>query len=169
MDAHEWRPLLHTAFTTLQRAPYGFVVTAGGSEPAARLVQHLHVEPDCSVWFVTSPRSRKASDMRRNPSVCYAVEDRENFAYVSVLGEARVVPEVETRVELWDDGLRAFFPAGPESDDVALVRIESRRVELMSFAASVHPHPYGLSAQVLERGQDGWSTTTSSPAAGALV
>lgn len=152
---------LEAAYASLRDSPYGFFVTVEQDRPSARLVQHLRVDPDCGIWFLTSPDSRKALQVQRNGSACYAVEDRDNFAYVSVAGTACLVDEVETRRALWEEGLRAFFPGGPESDGVVAVRIEAERLELMSFAAGVHPEPYGLTARVLHRRDEGWAMTTS--------
>jgi general stress protein 26 len=111
-----------------------------------RLVQHLQVEDDATVWIGTSPRSRKVSEIRRNGAVTYAVEDREAFAYVALRGSAELVGDDRLRRALWEPGLQAFFPGGPGGDDFILVRITAVHLEVMSFSAGVHPEPYGLRA-----------------------
>ncbi len=140
--------VMEVALRTLRSHAYGFLATAAGSGPGLRLVQHLKVDDDATVWIGTSPRSRKAREIASAPRVAYAVEDRTNFAYATVLAAAVVVTEIHLRRSLWEPGLSAFFPDGPDGDDFVLLRLASVEVEVMSFADGVHPHPYGLKAAV---------------------
>ncbi|WP_235947844.1 pyridoxamine 5'-phosphate oxidase family protein [Candidatus Frankia alpina] len=82
--------------------------------PHARLVQHLAVTDDLTVWIGASPRSRKAADLAANPDsrVAYALEERAAFAYLSISATVTVVDDERERVTNWEDGLAAFFPAG---------------------------------------------------------
>lgn len=143
------------ALGILRSVPYGFLITSG-SPPAARLVQHLRVDDDGAVWIGTSPRSRKAHAVRSDRVATYVVEDRSRFAYACISGAADVVDEIATRKQLWDQGLVAFFPDGPEADDFVLVRVIPRLVEVMSFADGVHPDPYGLVPASAERVGGEW-------------
>ncbi len=154
------------AHAVLRASPYGFLATTGpDAAPRVRLVQHLAVDDDLRVWVGTSPRSRKAADVAaRAEAVAYACEDRDAFAYVSLRGEARLVEDLDERVARWTPGLETFFPGGPRGDDFVLVSLAVDRVELMSFAAGVHPDPYGLVPAVAVRSGDGW---VLEPAGGA--
>lgn len=146
-----------TALKLLRNNPYGFLTTVHDGRPCSRLVQHLSVEDDATLWIGTSPVSRKAGQLAANPEVLYAVEDRGDLAYVVVYGAARLVDDLDERRRLWDPGAIAFFPDGPEGDDFVLIRLVPRRIELMSFADRIHPEPYGLKEAVLERRDDGWA------------
>lgn len=146
----------------LRTTPYGFLVTSSRGCPRARLVQHLLVDEDCSVWLATSPDSRKVADIRTSSGpALYAVEDRDAFAYVTVSGEPSLIHDETRRSELWDEGLRAFFPGGPLGDDFVLVHMAAQRVEVMSFADAIHPDPYGLAARTFERSGERWRSGTS--------
>lgn len=147
--------LVPLAVEIIRSAPYGFLVTSG-LPPKARLVQHLRVDDEAVVWIGTSPRSRKAHAVATEGVATYVVEDLARFAYVSVAGAADLVDDVLMRKELWEEGLRSFFPAGPEGDDFVLVRVKPDVVEVMSFADGVHPDPYGLVPSVAERSGGGW-------------
>lgn len=149
--------LVDVALGILRSHPYGFLATRavdGGS--SVRLVQHLRVDDDATIWIGTSPRSRKVQEIEGHAQVSYSVEQRESFAYATVAGPATIVGDVETRAELWEEGLRAFFPAGPEGDDFVVVRFRSQRIEMMDFAGSIHPQPYGLVPAVIERDGSTW-------------
>lgn len=157
MDAAE---LLGLAEQILWAAPYGFVVTAEeGGPPSGRLVQHLAVGPDAAVVFSTSPNSRKAQRISATGAMTYLVEDRDRFAYVSLSGPAHLESDPSVCRQHWEEGLRAFFPSGPEGDDFVLVLFQPERIELWSAVDGVHPDPYGLAAATLVREDDGWKRT----------
>jgi general stress protein 26 len=94
----------HQVVRLLRANPYGFLLTAApAGSPRARLVQHLAVEDDATIWFGTSPRSRKAADIARDPSVTYAIEDRGQFAYAAVYGTASIVSDEAGRRRHWEE------------------------------------------------------------------
>ncbi len=130
--------------------PYGFLVSHG-SGGHTRLVHHLGESGGSEVWIGTSPRSRKAADVRAVPGVTYAVEDRNRFAYVALYADAEVVEDAATLEARWVPDLEAFFPEGPLGGDFVLLRLAPWRIELMSFADAVHPEPYGLLPAALTR------------------
>lgn len=137
------------ALAILRSHPYGFLATTGPARPSVRLVQHLRVDDDATIWIGTSPRSRKAVEIAGSPEVTYAAEDRARFAYAAVSARAEIIEDVAIRKALWEPGLEAFFPEGPGGDDFVLVRLTPDDIELMSFTDGVHPDPYGLRAATL--------------------
>ncbi len=153
--------LIALATELLRTNPYGFLVTDGTGGPHARLVQHLAVEDDLTIWVGTSPRSRKAQEIGSGGRAAFAVEDRSAFAYVSLTGPARVVADEDERAARWVAGLETFFPEGPQGDDFVLIALRPERVELMDFAAGVHPDPYGLVPAVLVRDGTGWRSAAA--------
>ncbi|CAJ63469.1 MULTISPECIES: pyridoxamine 5'-phosphate oxidase family protein [Frankia] len=154
---------LAAARALLRSNAYGFLATLGshGVAPHVRLVQHLAVTDDLVVWIGTSPRSRKVADIAANPDiqVIYAVEDRAAFAYLSVAATVSVVDDERERAAKWEDGLAAFFPAGPLGDDFVLLRLDPLRLELMDFTRRLHPDPFGLLPVVVERHAGVWTPT----------
>lgn len=138
--------LLTVALAIFRSHPYGFLATTGRPGPTVRLVQHLRVDDDATIWIGTSPRTRKVLEITASPRVTYAVEDRAKFAYASLSARAELVDDVAKREELWDPGLQAFFPEGPGGDDFVVVRLVPLDLEVMSFVDGVHPDPYGLEA-----------------------
>lgn len=133
---------------TLRSQPYGFFGTPSpGSGPSVRLVQPLRIDDDATIWFVTGPTTRKAGEITAGGGVAsYAVEQRDCFAYACVRGRAAATADAALAAELWDPGLDVFFPHGPTGQDVVVVCLRADVVEFMSFAAGVHPEPFGLRA-----------------------
>jgi general stress protein 26 len=141
---------LAIAEETLALNPYGFLV--GHATGHTRLVHHQPEGNDCELWIGTSPRSRKVSDLRASRRVTYAVEDRTRFAYVALYADAEVVADATVLQERWVPEFATFFPDGALGGDFVLLRVVPWRIELMSFAASIHPEPYGLLPAALARG-----------------
>ncbi|MFI9201540.1 pyridoxamine 5'-phosphate oxidase family protein [Streptomyces sp. NPDC053048] len=154
---HTAASLFEAALRLARSNPYGFLTTHDGDRPHTRLVEHVAVDDDGTVWIGTSPRSRKAAGIARRPEVTYAVEDRAAYAYVVLEGEATVEDDPELRLAHWKDSFEAFFPGGPAGDDYVLLRLRPRRIELMDFTRQVHPAPFGLVPAVVERDGTGWT------------
>ena len=148
--------LLAVSRAILDSVDYGFLITAAPDGPDARLVKHLAVDEDFGVWFGTSAHSRKTRQIGSGTAASFAVEDRPNFAYVTLKGHASVVSDLSARRERWQEGLAMFFPGGPESDEFTLIHLLTHRIELMSFAAKVYPDPLGLVPALLARTENGW-------------
>ncbi|WP_406288948.1 pyridoxamine 5'-phosphate oxidase family protein [Embleya sp. NBC_00896] len=156
--------LLEVSLRILRSHPLGFLATTGpDGGPRVRLVQHLAVEDDATVWISASPNSRKVADATARPEVSYAVEDRAAFGYATLYARAELLttgPELEVH---WTESLRPFFPTGPTAGDFALLRLTPHRIEVVDFAARVHPDPYGLAAAVLECGSAGSADSAGKP------
>ncbi|GHG48094.1 pyridoxamine 5'-phosphate oxidase family protein [Streptomyces griseocarneus] len=148
--------LFAAALRLARTNPNGFLTTHDGRRPRTRLVEHVAVDDDGTVWIGTSPRSRKAADVAAHPEVTYAVEDRAAQAYVVLQGEAVLEDGLPLRLAHWKDDFEAFFPGGPEGDDYVLLRLRPHRVELMDFTRRIHPAPFGLVPAVVERDGAGW-------------
>jgi len=142
---------LAVAVATLRSQPYGFfATTTSEGDPCVRLVQPLRIDDDATVWFVTSPTTRKAREIAEGDgAAAYAAEERDCLAYACVRGRATLMSDAGLAGQLWDPGLDAFFPDGPSGRDVVVVRLRAHVVEFMNFAAAVHPEPYGLRAAAI--------------------
>ncbi|WP_158675700.1 pyridoxamine 5'-phosphate oxidase family protein [Nocardia stercoris] len=155
MDPAEWYDV---ARRILDANRTGFLTTVCGGA-RTRMVEHKL--DDAGIWFATSPRSRKFADIRSDPAVTYAVEDRAAGAYVTLYGPATVVDDLATRREQWSERARPYFPGGPEGDDFVLIRLVPDRIELWSLADSVLPEPRGLVPAVLVRSGDDWAVAAA--------
>lgn len=149
--------LLATVEEVLASNPYGFLVSHAAAGHT-RLVHHLTSGNVGELWIGTSPRSRKIADLSASSRVTYAVEDRLCFAYVALYAVAEVVTDAATLEERWVPEFVTFFPDGPLGGDFVMLRLLPWRIELMSFAASIHPEPLGLlpAALVRDDGSDTW-------------
>lgn len=81
-------------------------------------------EFDGDLWFFTSRNTEKCFDVEqeKHVNVSYAAPDDQR--YVSVSGRAKVVVDRDKARELWHPGLKAYFPDGAGSRDLALIRVK---------------------------------------------
>jgi general stress protein 26 len=94
---------------------------------------HLHSRPmttqngrldeDSSLWFFMSRRSEVVADIAREPAVSVAYADTGADDYVAVSGRARVVDDMAKKRQLWNKMTEAWFPAGVDDPDLALVQV----------------------------------------------
>lgn len=149
--------LLEVAVATIKAAEYCFLITLSESGPAnARLMQPFEPEPDLTVWFGASPKSRKAQEIRRASQVTLAYHYAQENAYVILSGSAQVVHDLTLKRKYWRQSWRTFWPGGPESDEYALIKFTPTQIELMNFAQEVTLQPYGLQPALLVKEDDRW-------------
>ena len=108
------------------------LATCDGDQPRVRTVSPI-VEDDMSMWVTTRSTSRKVKQLRENPKICLAfVEPPDGDKAAIVIGEARIIPDIEKRKRVWKLApfdLYEHFPNGPDSDDFCLLKIVIKRIE----------------------------------------
>ena len=80
-----------------------------------------------NLWFFTQDPSPKADEIRANPNVNVAVEDKEG--YLSVSGRAEISHDQEKIEELWSASAAAWFEQGREDPSIALIKVNSETAE----------------------------------------
>ena len=109
-----------------------YLATCDGDQPRVRPVSPI-VENDMSIWVTTYGTSRKVKQIRHNPKICLVfVEQPDGDKAATVIGEARIIPDIRKRRRVWKLApfdLYEHFPEGPDSDDFCLLRIVVKRIE----------------------------------------
>ena len=96
----------------------------------ARTMDAFSPDENMIVWFGTNPLSRKVSEIRRNPQVTLYYFDRENQAYVSMQGIARLVNDPKEKARHWKDDWKAFYPDRDQS--YLLIEVRPVRLEVVN-------------------------------------
>jgi general stress protein 26 len=108
------------------------LATCDGDQPRVRTVSPI-VEDDMSIWVTTGGTSRKVKQIRQNPKICLAfVELPDGNKAATVIGEARIIPDIEKKKRVWKLApfdLYEHFPDGPDSNDFCLLKIIAKRIE----------------------------------------
>lgn len=84
---------------------------------------------DGELWFFTDPDSIKAHEIESDGRVMLTYADAAHSRYVSAFGRATVVRDVEKNKALWNIHARAWWPDGPESPDLVLLRVRIHDAE----------------------------------------
>ncbi|WP_139921691.1 pyridoxamine 5'-phosphate oxidase family protein [Hymenobacter sp. DG01] len=100
-------------------------------------------EADGVLWFFTEKDSAKIYEVRKDQHVNLGYSKPDDNLYVSISGTASVLTDQAKIKELWSEGLRAWFPKGPEDPNIALLRITIDRGEYWDQPSSVLVRAFG--------------------------
>lgn len=144
------RDMLHTT-------EYCFFITLnefGGAD--ARLMQPFPPQEDLTIWFATTPESRKVRHIQHNNRVTLTFLERSETAYVALAGVASVEDDPEECQQHRTTNWTAFFSDGPSSADYTLIKFVPQRIELMSLVRETATTPFGLLPITLMHTASGW-------------
>lgn len=109
------------------------------SRPMAMQEQH---EAGAELWFATSRATAKVHEIETDAQVSLAFHSGERDpAYLSISGRAEIVQDRLLIHRMWSPGWKAWFPEGPDQEDLVLLRVRVEHAEWMK--------PEGGKAQVL--------------------
>ena len=98
------------------------------------------VEFDGDLWFFTYGNSLKAAEVGHVSKVNASFADVNAQQYASLSGRAVVVRDPAKIEELWKPQLRAWFPEGVETPDIALLKVTAERAEYWDSSRSMVAH-----------------------------
>jgi len=101
----------------------------------ARTMDAFSPDENLVVWFGTNPLSRKVSEIRRNPHVTLYYFDRENQAYVTIQGIARLVNDPNEKARRWKDDWKVFYPDRDKS--YLLIEVRPLRLEVVNTKTGI--------------------------------
>lgn len=81
------------------------------------------VEFDGDLWFIGADDQRKTDEIAADPRVNVSFGD--SSSWVSISGTAEVVHDLAKTKQLWNPIVEAWFPDGPESPGVALIKVHA--------------------------------------------
>lgn len=122
------RPLSPGEFShLLEGMDTAFLCTNSGPRITARPMRVVSVEENCDVIFLSSFSSPKMEELARNHEVCLTFQSGDRYAVLS--GRATASNEIQEIEAIWSEGFRPWFPEGPSSTDLALIRVTPRTGE----------------------------------------
>jgi general stress protein 26 len=125
--------LMDAAREIMAKTRYCALITTGRDRRAhARTMDAFAPEADMTVWLATNPRSRKVAEIRRNPRVTLYYFDRENQAYVTLYGTARLVNDRQEKQRRWKDDWKNFYPDRHKS--YLLIKVTPARLEVVNVS-----------------------------------
>lgn len=79
--------------------------------------------------FLTKASSHKTQEIQDRNIVNLSFADPEKDLFMSVSGEGRLDENPEIARLIWNAYAEAYFPGGPESDDVAVLHVVPKQAE----------------------------------------
>ncbi len=115
--------ILDLARETIQKVRYAALATVDvDGQPRTRIVDPFAPDDDFVIYVSTKPNTRKVEQIRHNNKVTLFYFDVEGRNYVSVMGTAELIDDVEVKKQMrreTDSG--RIYPNFP--DDYLLIRI----------------------------------------------
>ena len=99
---------------------------------------------DGSLYFFARADSEKMDHIARNAKVNVAFSKPSDQEYISMAGVATVLNDRQKIQDLWSPSVRAWFPDGPDDDELRLIRVDVDRAEYWDSPASVVVHAIGI-------------------------
>ncbi len=80
-------------------------------------------ESDGDLWFIVGTHASAVEHVRRDPKV--GLSFSTDGTWLSLAGDAEVVDDLAKLKELWSTSVEAWFPDGPESPGVTLLKVSA--------------------------------------------
>ncbi|MBV9849228.1 MAG: pyridoxamine 5'-phosphate oxidase family protein [Armatimonadetes bacterium] len=135
---------------------FGMLTTldADGRLYSRPMAHNGNVEFDGDVWFFTYANSHKVHEIETRPQVNVSFASPQDQSYVSLAGRAELVRDKAKMQQLWDPSLRAWFPDGLDTPEIALLKINVEKAQYWDAPSSPVAHAVGL-VKSLVTGQPG--------------
>ncbi|HEY4029544.1 MAG TPA: pyridoxamine 5'-phosphate oxidase family protein [Caulobacteraceae bacterium] len=106
---------------------------SGGAIAGRPMSNNRDVEYDGDSWFFVDQTSRTFADIGEDPTVSIAAQGNKGLLgkppiFISIQGQAEVVQDRAQFEEHWQDELNRWWPEGPQTPGVALLKVHARRV-----------------------------------------
>jgi general stress protein 26 len=155
-------PLLELARSLIDEVAFCVMATQGaGGDANARIVQPRPLSADWTVDVLTNRRCRKVREVQRSGRLTLLYQHDKDRSYVSLVGPAHIVDDVDFKRSVWTDAHYRWNPLGPADPETIYLRLTTERIELWSAKHGVTPEPAGYSAAVLTREIDGWRVSAT--------
>jgi general stress protein 26 len=130
----------------MKSIPVAMMTTLDDKEAlTSRPMSPLQVDENGAIWFFTDLRSEKVEHLR---VVNLSFADNDKSTYVSISGRGEIHAEHGHVKELWTPFARPWFPDGPDSPNLALLKFvpdtaeywdapNSKMVRMFAMAASI--------------------------------
>jgi general stress protein 26 len=126
--------LISTAREIMKTSRYCALITIDSTgRPHARTMDPFLPAEDMVVWLATNPKSRKVREIRRNQRVTLYYFVREDQAYVTISGRARIVRDAREKAKHWKDEWKDFYP----DRQYLLIAVDPEKLEVISVKQSI--------------------------------
>ena len=112
----------------------------------SRPMSPIEMDANGAIWFFTDLRSEKIEHLR---VVNVAFSDEDNATYVSISGRGEIHAEEAHIKKLWTPFARPWFPDGPESTTIALLKFVPETAEYWDAPSSKMLRMFAMAASIV--------------------
>ena len=136
---------------------------------AGRPMAALEMDAQGAIWFFTDLRSSKVEHLR---VVSLSFTDIDHSTYVSLSGRGEIDTDRGRIQRLWTNFAKPWFPDGPESPNLALLKFVPNAVDYWDGPNSKMVRAFGMLASIVAGkpvglGEQGSLSGLSAPMAGS--
>ena len=107
--------------------------TEGGRIAGRPMSNNRDVEYDGDSWFFVDQESRTFVDVSADPKVTISAQGSKGLLgkpplFLSIEGQTEIVTDKATLAEHWTKELERWWPEGPDTPGVALLKIHAERI-----------------------------------------
>jgi general stress protein 26 len=123
--------LIATAREIMKTARYCALITLDTTgRPRARTMDPFPPDEQMVVWLGTNSKSRKVAEIQRHHRVTLYYFDREDQAYVTISGRARIVSDPKEKAKHWKGEWKDFYPDRERS--YLLIAVIPQKLEVIN-------------------------------------
>jgi len=100
-----------------------FCTSLGNTPIVTRPMSTLDVADDGSIWFMSSIKSKKNTEIQLNNAVQLFYSNNGNYEFLSCYGNATILTDRNKIKELWTPIAKAWFEKGKDDPDISLIKI----------------------------------------------
>jgi general stress protein 26 len=132
--------LLGAARGIMASARYCALVTFDeGGGPRVRAMDPFPPDSDMTIWMGTNRKTRKVSDIGRDPRVTLYYYSPDAVGYVTVTGTARLVDDAEEKAIRWKTEWEAFYQ--DRASEYLLIQVTPGRLEVVDYSRGIVGDP----------------------------
>jgi general stress protein 26 len=113
---------------------------------ASRPMTALEMDAQGALWFFIDVQSSKVDHLR---AVNLSFTDRAHGAYVSLSGHGEIDSDRDRIKSLWTVFAKPWFPGGPDSDNLALLKFVPDSADYWDGPSSKMVRAFGMIASVI--------------------
>ena len=128
----------------IQDIQIALMVTSGeGGALRGRPMAAMNKDFEGTLWFASRDGAPKLAEIDGDGHVLLAYSEPKSQNYVSVSGTAKVVHDSTKVKELWSEGMRVWFPKGPDDPSIALIAVTVVSAEFWDAPSSAWVYAMG--------------------------
>ena len=115
---------------TCSNASFGVIDEAGF--PSVSAISLVNPQDITELYFATSIDANKAKRIKSNnkASICYYNSDDDALANITLVGEAEICTDQETKSKYWLNWFIHMYPEGETDPNYCIVKFKTKRASL---------------------------------------